>query len=75
MLIEAPADDYPDQPQQDKTMTSRKERGAGTPNTAFPEHTMRWILAKTVSLGEKMSKQKSVLNSFLIPKAKYTFVS
>ena len=48
MLIEAPADDCVGQPQQDKTMTSRKEREAGTTNTAFPEHTMRWILAKTV---------------------------
>ena len=56
MLIEAPADDCVGQPQQDKTMTSRKEREAGTTNTAFPEHTMRWILAKTVSLGKKMSK-------------------
>ena len=56
MPIEAPTDDCVGQPQQDKTMTSRKEREAGTTNTAFPEHTMRWILAKTVSLGKKMSK-------------------
>ena len=48
MLVETPSDDCPGLPQQDKTMTSMKARGASTPETAFLEHTMKWILAKTV---------------------------
>ena len=74
MLIEAPTDDCVGQPNKDKSTTPRKERKAGTTKTAFPECTMRWILVRLYHGGKKCQNRESVLNSFLIPKGKYTFV-